>query len=122
MKNGNGKEELSRLLINDSLLPDIFLVRYAHELSKNALLVYLWLNMTGNKENFDENTVKKFKIIPDEEIEKALADLMASGLISRKDKTYYFDESGKMLVGWKRIDGKKYLFKEHITINVRKPY
>ena len=36
MKNGNGKEELSRLLINDSLLPDIFLVRYAHELSKNA--------------------------------------------------------------------------------------
>ena len=92
MKNGNGKEELSRLLINDSLLPDIFLVRYAHELSKNALLVYLWLNMTGNKENFDENTVKKFKIIPDEEIEKALADLMASGLISRKDKTYFFED------------------------------
>ena len=50
MKNGNGKEELSRLLINDSLLPDIFLVRYAHELSKNALLVYLWLNMTGDPE------------------------------------------------------------------------
>ena len=92
MKNGNGKEELSRLLINDSLLPDIFLVRYAHELNKNALLVYLWLNMTGNKENFDENTVKKFKIIPDDEIDKALADLMASGLISRKDKTYYFDD------------------------------
>ena len=53
-----GKDELSRLLINDSLLPDIFLVRYAQELSRNALLVYLWLNMTGDKKSFDENTVK----------------------------------------------------------------
>ncbi|MBR3340242.1 MAG: DnaD domain protein [Clostridiales bacterium] len=90
MKNGN--DELSRLLIDDSLLPDIFLVRYAQELSKNALLVYLWLNMTGKKENFDEDTVKKFKIIPDGEIGKALADLIASGLISCKDKTYFFDD------------------------------
>lgn len=93
MKNGN--EEISRLQINDSLLPDIFLIRYAQDLSRNALLVYLWLNMTGNKESFDEDTVKKFKIIPDEEIGKALADLMESGLISRKDKTYYFDDIKK---------------------------
>ena len=74
MKNGN--EEISRLQINDSLLPDIFLIRYAQDLSRNALLVYLWLNMTGNKESFDEDTVKKFKIIPDEEIGKAFADIM----------------------------------------------
>ena len=87
-----GKDELSRLLINDSLLPDIFLVRYAQELSKNALLVYLWINMTGDKNSFDENTVKKFKIIPDEETDKAMAELMAAGLIIRKDKTYSFDD------------------------------
>lgn len=87
-----GKDELSRLLINDSLLPDIFLVRYAQELSKNALLVYLWINMTGDKDSFDENTVKKFKIIPDEETDKAMAELMAAGLIIRKDKTYSFDD------------------------------
>lgn len=92
MGSGKGKEELSRLLINDSLLPDIFLVRYAQELSKNALLVYLWLNMTGDKNSFNEETVKKFKIIPDDEISKTLAELMASGLINRKDKTYSFDD------------------------------
>ena len=92
MGSDKGKEELSRLLINDSLLPDIFLVRYAQELSKNALLVYLWLNMTGDKKSFNEETVKKFKIIPDDEISKTLAELMASGLINRKDKTYSFDD------------------------------
>ena len=92
MGSDKGKEELSRLLINDSLLPDIFLVRYAQELSKNALLVYLWLNMTGDKNSFNEETVKKFKIIPDDEISKTLAELMASGLINRKDKTYSFDD------------------------------
>ena len=92
MGSGKGKEELSRLLINDSLLPDIFLVRYAQELGKNALLLYLWLNMTGDKEGFDENTVKKYKIIPDDEIEKTLAELMAAGLIIRKEKTYLFDD------------------------------
>ena len=61
MKSNKGKDDFSRLLINDSLLPDIFLVRYAQELSKNALLVYLWLNMTGKYDGFDENTIKRFK-------------------------------------------------------------
>ena len=91
MKNDKGYEDFSRLLINDSLLPDIFLVRYAQELSRNALLVYLWLNMTGDKDSFDDATVKKYKIIPDDEAGKALADLMAAGLINRKDNKYYFD-------------------------------
>ena len=92
MKSGNGKEEISRLMINDSLLPDIFLVRYAQELSKNALLVYLWLNMTGKKTAFEESDVKKLKIIPEDEIDKTLAELMSAGLINRKDKTYSFDD------------------------------
>ena len=92
MGSGKGKEDYSRLMINDSLVPDIFLVRYAQELSKNALLVYLWLNMKNMKDAFDEKSVKKFKIIPEEEIDKTLAELMAAGLIIRKDKTYSFDD------------------------------
>lgn len=79
-------------MINDSLVPDIFLVRYAQELSKNALLVYLWLNMTGKKDNFEDEDVKKLKIIPEEEINTTLAELMASGLINRKGETYSFDD------------------------------
>ncbi|MCR4702374.1 MAG: DnaD domain protein [Saccharofermentans sp.] len=92
MISGNDREDYSRLLINDSLVPDIFLVRYAQELSKNALLLYLWLNMKGMRDNFDEDSVRKFKIIPEDEIIKTLAELMEAGLINRKDKTYYFDD------------------------------
>ncbi len=92
MKIDNGKDEISRLMINDSLLPDIFLVRYAQELSKNALLVYLWINMTGKNDGFEESDVEKFKIIPDDEISKTLAELMSAGLVNRKDKTYSFDD------------------------------
>lgn len=92
MSSEKGKEDFSRLLISDSLLPDIFLVRYAQELSRNALLVYLWLNMSEKKKGFEESTVKKLKIIPEDEISQTLAELMAAGLIIRKDKTYSFDD------------------------------
>lgn len=87
-----GKEDYSRLMINDSLVPDIFLVRYAQELSKNALLVYLWINMTGKKTGFDEADVKKLKIIHEDDISATFAELMAAGLINRKDKIYFFDD------------------------------
>ena len=92
MKNNKGMEDYSKLLINDSLLPDIFLVRYAQELSKNALLVYLWLNMTDKKNGFDENDIKALKIIREEDIAPALAELMAASLINRKDKTCAFED------------------------------
>lgn len=92
MKNNKGTEDYSKLLINDSLLPDIFLVRYAQELSKNALLVYLWLNMTDKKNGFDEKDIKELKIIREEDIAPALAELMAASLINRKDKTYAFED------------------------------
>ena len=92
MKNDKGREDYSKLLINDSLLPDIFLVRYSQELSRNALLLYLWLNMTGDKDCFDEAIIKKYKIIPAEETQNVLAELMASNLIIRKDGKYSFDD------------------------------
>ncbi len=99
MKSSKGKEDISRLLVNDSLLPDIFLVRYAQELSRNALLVYLWINMTGKKGGFEESDVRKFKIIPEEEISATLAELMSAGLINRKDKIFSFDDIKAREVG-----------------------
>ena len=98
-KKDKGMDDFSRLMINDSLVPDIFLVRYAQNLSRNALLVYLWLNMTGNKTAFDENTIKKFKIISDEDSGPVLAELMAANLITRNDKTYAFDDLKAREVG-----------------------
>ena len=99
MKSSKGKEDISRLLVNDSLLPDIFLVKYSQELSRNALLVYLWLNMIGKKDGFEESDVKSLKIIPEEEVAPALAELMAASLINRKDKTYSFDDIKAREVG-----------------------
>lgn len=99
MKSDKGKEDYSRLLISDSLLPDIFLVRYARELSKNALLVYMWLNMTGDKNSFNEADVRKYKIIPEEEIKDVLAELMAASLLTRKDDVYSFDDIKAREVG-----------------------
>lgn len=99
MRDNNGKEDFARLLINDSLVPDIFLVRYAQELSKNALLVYLWINMLGKKAGFDENDVKVLNIISEDEISQTLAELMSAGLINRKDKTYSFDDIKAYEVG-----------------------
>ena len=99
MKSSKGKEDISRLLVNDSLLPDIFLVRYAQELSRNALLVYLWINMTGKKNGFSEDDVKKFKIIHEDEVSAALAELMSAGLINRKDNVFSFDDIKAREVG-----------------------
>ncbi|MBR3461419.1 MAG: DnaD domain protein [Clostridiales bacterium] len=99
MKDNKGKDDLSRLLISDSLLPDIFLVRYAQELSKNALLVYLWINMKGKKDGFEESEIKKYKIIPEDQIAPVLAELMAANLISRKDKSYFFEDIKAREVG-----------------------
>lgn len=99
MNSDKGREDLSRLLISDSLLPDIFLVRYARELSKNALTVYLWLNMTGDKNSFDEAVVRKYNIIPEGEIRNVLAELMAANLINRKDDVYSFDDIKAREVG-----------------------
>lgn len=92
MKSDNSNKECTRLHIDDSQLPDIFLIKYAQDLGKNALLVYLWINMIGKTDSFDEDTVRKLKIIPDEEIDKALAELLSVSLISRNDKTYSFDD------------------------------
>ncbi len=95
----SNKEEISKLMISDSLVPDIFLVRYAQELSRNALLLYLWINMTGKKDSFDEKDIKKFRILTEEEIAPALAELMAASLITRNDKTYSFDDIKSREVG-----------------------
>ena len=99
MKSSKGKEDISRLLVNDSLLPDIFLVKYSQELSRNALLVYLWLNMIGKKDGFEESDVKSLKISPEEDVAPVLAELMAASLINRKDKTYSFDDIKAREVG-----------------------
>ena len=49
-------DDYSELVISQSLLDDIFVVRYLQDLSREAVVVYLWLNMTAGTGEFDEDS------------------------------------------------------------------
>ena len=80
-------DEYSELVISQSLLDDIFVVRYLQDLSKEAVVVYLWLNMTAGKDEFDEESVKSYRVIPENKVKEALTELLGAKLIrASKDK------------------------------------
>ena len=51
-------DDYSELVISQSQLDDIFVIRYLQDLSREAVVVYLWLNMTAGTGEFDEDSVK----------------------------------------------------------------
>ena len=65
-------EDYSELVISQSLLDDIFVVRYLQDLSKEAVIVYLWLNMTAGDKEFDDETVKTYRVIPESKVKEVL--------------------------------------------------
>lgn len=80
-------DDYSELVISQSLLDDIFVVRYLQDLSKEAIVVYLWLNMTAGKNEFDEKSVKTYRVIPEAKVKEALTELLGAKLIrASKDK------------------------------------
>lgn len=80
-------EDYSELVISQSLLDDIFVVRYLQDLSKEAVIVYLWLNMTAGDKEFDEETVKTYSVIPESKVKEVLTELLGAKLIkAAKDK------------------------------------
>ena len=80
-------DDYSELVISQSLLDDIFVVRYLQALSKEAIVVYLWLNMTAGKNEFDEKSVKTYRVIPEAKVKEALTELLGAKLIrASKDK------------------------------------
>jgi len=80
-------DDYSELVISQSLLDDIFVVRYLQELSKEAVVLYLWLNMTAGDSEFDEKTVKTYRVIPEAKVKEVLTELLGAKLIrASKDK------------------------------------
>ena len=80
-------DDYSELVISQSLLDDIFVVRYLQDLSKEAIVVYLWLNMTAGDGEFDEKSVKTYRVIPEDKVKEVLAELLGAKLIrASKDK------------------------------------
>ena len=79
----------NRLLLSDTGIPDIFVAKYAQSLSRDAILLYLWLMMKkGTGESFGEKDVKDLNLFPVSDTDKVLAELMSAGLIGRVDKDF----------------------------------
>ena len=79
----------NRLLLSDTGIPDIFVAKYAQSLSRDALLLYLWLMMKcGSGASFSEKDVKALNLFPVSDTDKVLAELMSAGLIGRHDKDF----------------------------------
>lgn len=88
-------DDYSELVISQSLLDDIFVVRYLQDLSREAVVVYLWLNMTAGKDEFDEESVKSYKVIPESKVKETLAELLGAGLIASSDKKFVLEDLKK---------------------------
>lgn len=79
----------SELLISDTLVPDIFIVRYLPALSKDAVALYLWTRMTYKGGSFTLKEAFDFGLIPEEDIKTALAELVSAGVLIRGDKDVF---------------------------------
>lgn len=92
MKTGS---ETHELLLSDTSVPDLFIVQYMQDLSKDAIALYLWLLMNGKK-TFNEKDAKSFGLIPESDIGKALSELVSASVIIRKeDGAFLFEDLKK---------------------------
>ena len=82
---------LSELLLSDTSISDIFIVQHMASLSKDALCLYMWLNMTcGKAQTFQESDIEGYGLLSKSDADKAVAELIARGLIVVDDKKYSF--------------------------------
>ncbi len=92
MKTGS---ETHELLLSDTSVPDLFIVQYMQDLSKDAVALYLWLLMNG-RTSFTEKDAKNYGLIPGSDIGKALGELVSASVIIRKDDgTFLFEDLKK---------------------------
>ncbi|MBO4603752.1 MAG: DnaD domain protein [Clostridiales bacterium] len=83
------KDFKDRLLLSDTGIPDIFVAKYAQSLTRDALLLYLWLMMRfGSGSSFTEKDVKELNIFPVSDTDKVIADLLSAGLIGKSDRKF----------------------------------
>ena len=54
----NSGDELN-LLINDTMVPDVFVVQYMEQLSKNAVFYYMWIKMNMVIKKFYKNQFRR---------------------------------------------------------------
>ena len=84
-------------LISETLIPDIFIARYMPLLGKEAISIYLWTHMTFKGESFTYKDTVAYGAIPEEDLKIALAELVAAGVLVRKENDVYEPVDLKMV-------------------------
>lgn len=82
----------SGLIIGDSILPDIFTVRYCQDLGRDAIVLYLWLNMSDSGSGFSSEEIKALRVIPEADTDKAVAELISRGLVRRQGEKFFLED------------------------------
>ncbi len=83
------RKEETKLLLSDTSVPDVFLVHYAPELSKDAIHLYLWILMDHKDLQFETKDLSHYSYIPSSDVDKALAELIEKDLLIKKDRDHY---------------------------------
>lgn len=80
------------LIISDSILPDIFTVKYCQDLGRDAIVLYLWLNMSDTGSGFTSEEIKALRVVPEADADKAAAELVAHGLLNRREGRFFIED------------------------------
>lgn len=92
----SSKSDNSELLISDTLVPDIFIIQHIHDLSKNAICLYMWLLMIMGNTSFTMQNIAEYSVISDSEKTEAIAELISNDLVLKKgEKSFYLADLKK---------------------------
>lgn len=83
----------SRLLISDTQIPDLFMVRYAPFLSKEAVCLYLFLQMHSNSAEdtkFSIESISAWLPFDEADAKNAIAELIGNSLLDKDDNDKYY--------------------------------
>ena len=82
----------SGLIISDSILPDIFTVKYCQDLGRDAIVLYLWLNMTDPGKGYSQDEMRAYRLMPEQDCDRAAAELVSHGLLNRRDDRFFLED------------------------------
>ncbi len=78
-----------KLIVSQTALPDIFVIRYAGGLSASALYAYLWINSFYHDKNFDLKNIYDSAILSKKDTDEALAELVKNDLLIRNGNSFH---------------------------------
>ncbi|SCW36620.1 Replication initiation and membrane attachment [Ruminococcaceae bacterium YRB3002] len=81
-----------KLIVSQTALPDIFVIRYAGGLSASAIYAYLWINSFYRDSNFDLKNIYDASILSKAETDSALAELVAADLLIRNGNSFHMTD------------------------------